>query len=42
MQVVSDVANSNKEVEKNVLREIAELTITAKDLKNSTSGFRLN
>ena len=42
MQVVSDVATSNKEVEKNVLREIAELTITAKDLKNSTSGFRLN
>jgi methyl-accepting chemotaxis protein len=42
IQIVADVAKVNKEVEKDVLREIDELTITAKGLKESTLGFRMN
>ena len=36
------MAKTNKEVEKDVLKEVAELTITAKEMKDSTAGFRLN
>jgi methyl-accepting chemotaxis protein len=42
IQIVADVAKVNKEVEKDVLREIDELTKTAKGLKESTLGFRMN
>jgi len=42
VQIVADVAKSNKKVEKEVLKEVDELTITARELKNATTGFRLN
>jgi methyl-accepting chemotaxis protein len=42
MQIVADVAKTNKEVGKEVFKDVAELTITAKGLKDSTTGFRLN
>ncbi|BCS53559.1 methyl-accepting chemotaxis protein [Geobacter sp. SVR] len=41
VQIVADVARTNKEVEKDVLKEISELTVTARELKESTTGFRL-
>jgi methyl-accepting chemotaxis protein len=42
IQVVADVVRSNKEVEKNVLDQVAELSTTAKDLRNSTTEFKMH
>ena len=39
IQIVSDVAKTNKEVEKDVLKEVSELTVTARGLQESISGF---
>ena len=40
MQMVADESQTNKKVEKNVLREIEGLTVTAQVLKNSTTVFK--
>ena len=41
IQVVAEVVRSNKEVEKNVLDQVAELSSTAKGLRSSTTEFRM-
>ena len=40
--MVADVVKSNKEVEKNVLDQVAELSSTAKGLRSSTTEFRMH
>ncbi len=42
IQVVADVAKVNGDVEKDVLKEVAQLTVTSQELKDSTTDFKLN
>ncbi|CAH2031662.1 methyl-accepting chemotaxis protein [Trichlorobacter ammonificans] len=41
IQMVADVARKNGEVEKDVLKEVEQLTVTSRELKESTSRFVL-